>query len=434
MGFRIKKIYYLYIVCFLPFCLLYSQRNIYTFADTSGLLPLKGLANPFIKPDSSYITSKKEWKEQREYLKEMLAYYQYGRMPSKPDSIIIEKTLKLVDDKQEAVTELINLILRRNGKRLSIRLGIYRPDKEARFPVIIQNDVFRFDSLEIADINQRKRYKEAQRFEIQEFVLREVISRGYVLCKFIRTDIALDHNNNRESGVFALYPEYDWGTIAAWAWGYQVILDFLAKENYIDISKVVATGHSRGGKTALCAGIYDDRIFITAPNSSGTGGTGSWRFFDQNVKADRRYYTRSTEESQTLLHHRKVFPYWWSNNLFQFVGQEEKIPFDAHTAKILIAPRALINTHARHDYWANPYGTYLTYLAAQPVFDWLGVGQLNVIHWRDGGHNQNEEDWSALFDYCDLIFFNKKTDRLYNNNPYPDLYDFDGWLPVYSTP
>jgi len=70
--------------------------------------------------------------------------------------------------------------------------------------------------------------------------------------------------------------------------------------------------------------------------------------------------------------------------------------------KALIAPRGLINCHARQDYWANPYGTELTYRAAQTVFDWLGASDHQSIHWRQGGHAQNEEDWEALLDFAEV--------------------------------
>jgi hypothetical protein len=285
--------------------------------------------------------------------------------------------------------------------------------REGRFPVIIKNDIFLFDSTDIKDKEKLALYKKSRRFEIVDFVTQEGLKRHYIICKFIRGDIAADHKDNQDSGVFPLYPDEDFGTIAAWAWAYPVVLDVLKKTDFADMSKVVATGHSRGGKTALCAGIYEERIAITAPNSSGSGGTGSWRYFDPEQKP------------QTIAGHTPLRDYWWTPPLFQFAGQEDRMPFDAHTAKALIAPRALINTHARHDYWANPYGTYLTYLAAQPVFDWLGVSSNQAIHWRDGKHNQLVEDWQALFDFCDWIFFQKPTDRMFNDNPHPDRYTFD---------
>ena len=41
--------------------------------------------------------------------------------------------------------------------------------------------------------------------------------RGYALAEFDRTQVAPD-KNDRSTGVYSLYPDYDWGALAAWAW------------------------------------------------------------------------------------------------------------------------------------------------------------------------------------------------------------------------
>ena len=87
----------------------------------------------------------------------------------------------------------------------------------------------------------------------------EAVNRGYLLCRFNRTDLASDTRGaGRDEGVYPLYPEYDWRALAVWGWGHGVVLDALDQRGLADMEKVVATGHSRGGKAALCAGIYDE--------------------------------------------------------------------------------------------------------------------------------------------------------------------------------
>jgi len=386
----------------------------YRFLTVDRLPRLEVMPSLFQKPDGTMMKDMTEWDGQRDYIKAMLAHYQYGRMPPSPD-FIIEPIATDTILNGTVIEELFYMVLENKGKSVKFKVGIRRPNKEGRFPVIIKNDRYIFDLTDIPDKDKREHYKEVGRDRIERSVTIEANQRGYIICKFIRDQVASDTRDSRDTGVYNLYPGYDWGTIAIWAWAYQPIIDYLEEKKYVDKEKIVATGHSRGGKTALCAGIYDERIAITAPNSSGSGGTGGWRYFDP------------VQKHQTLSGAGKRFPYWWSDNLFQFTGQVEKLPFGAHFAKAAIAPRALVNMHARHDFWANPYGTYLTYLAAQPIFDSLGVSQNQGIHWRDGGHNQNEEDWQALFDYCDLIFFGKTTGRHYDQNPHPH-YRYDSLL------
>jgi hypothetical protein len=204
-----------------------------------------------------------------------------------------------------------------------------------------------------------------------------------------------------------LYPEYDWGALAVWGWGHGVVLDALDQLGLADMGKVVATGHSRGGKAALCAGVYDDRVSITAPNSSGTGGTGSLRYFEEGQKP------------QTIGHHIGKNEHWFHPRYFEFADKEDRLPFDSHFARAAVAPRALVNCHARQDYWANPYGTELTHRAAAVVFEWLGAGDRFGLHWREGKHAQNEEDWGALLAFSDHYFFGKSTDQEFDAWTYP---------------
>ena len=375
-------------------------------------LPLQpSIPNLFMTASGDTVQNLAQWQKHRAYIKKMLSYYQYGEMPPKPDDF--EVTITSEEAGKGRVNGSYEFTIIRNGKSLTLRLGLIRPDNEGAYPVIIKNDRYRFDLSEIENEAVRKKYTKQNRAAIDEFVADEALKRGYVYCKFIREDIARDVNGARNGRIFELYPDYEWGAITAWAWAYQLIIDWLEQQTFADTAKIIATGHSRGGKTALCAGIFEERIAVTAPNSSGIGGTASFRFFDPD------------QPMQTIAHHKERFSHWWPTRWYTLADNVQKVPFDAHFAKALIAPRKLLNTHARHDYWANPYGTYLTFLKSRPAFDLYGASHHNAIHWRDGGHAQGEEDWLALFDYCDWIFFQKPTARQFNLNPHPSTYQFD---------
>lgn len=388
----------------------------YSFPAPAELPSHDRLPGILVAPDGSAVRDPGDWEQQRRYLKAMLAHYLYGNMPPVPEDLRIEQREEELVHDGAAVRILGVIPIRRGGETVEIRVGIIRPVDRGELPVVVKNDTFRFDLDEIADESSRRMYRERRRDEIEEFVHQEAIRRGYALCKFIRTDVAADSPDSRDTGVLRLYPEYDWRTIAAWAWAHSVVLSALENEDGIDTSKNAATGHSRGGKTALCAGIYDSRIAVTAPNSSGTGGTGSAIYFDPEQKP------------QTIAATTSSFPHWFLPRFREFAGHEERMPFDAHTAKAAVAPRALFNAHARHDFWANPYGTYLTHEAARRVYRWLGVEDRIALHWRDGGHNQDEEDWRALLDFCDYHFFSKGNID-FESNPYPGKYELLDRLP-----
>ncbi len=369
------------------------------FASVENLPIQKGLPDPFLMADGKRVQTLQDWAKQREYIKAMLEHYLYGRIPPRPKKIEIEQvggSKSIYDGK--GVEERYTLTIRRKGKSVTCRFLVVRPALKKRYPTVIKNDRVSFDE-------SPERGASSQSFDPGV----EAVKRGYLLCRFHRTDLASDdRDSGREAGVYPLYPEYDFAALAVWGWGHGVVLDALDRLGVADMDKVVATGHSRGGKAALCAGVYDDRVTITAPNSSGTGGTGSLRYFEEGQKP------------QTIGHHIGKNERWFHPRYFQFADKEDRLPFDAHFAKAAVAPRALVNCHARQDYWANPYGTELTHRAAAVVFEWLGAGDRIGLHWRDGTHAQNQEDWAALLDFADRYFFNKKTDRKFDEWTYPD--------------
>jgi hypothetical protein len=64
------------------------------------------------------------------------------------------------------------------------------------------------------------------------------------------------------------------------------------------------------------------------------------------------------------------------------------------------------------------------------VYDWLGAGEKLALHMRQsGGHRHGPEDWAALLDFADLVFFGKKpqSGSVFNKLPYPDAKPGFSW-------
>src|SRR6185437_14798485 len=114
----------------------------------------------------------------------------------------------------------------------------------------------------------------------------QVFSRGYALVVFNPNDCAEDTTLRNEDGSWAFrntrfypaYPGYDWGILAGWAWGVSRIIDYLQTDPSIDKQKLIVSGVSRTGKSALIAGAFDDRIALVAPVASSGGGTPAFRY------------------------------------------------------------------------------------------------------------------------------------------------------------
>jgi len=202
------------------------------------------------------------------------------------------------------------------------------------------------------------------------------------------------------------YPQWDPACLAAWAWGYHRVIDYLLTQPYVDPGKIVVTGHSRGGKATLLAGAMDERIALTCPNGSGCGGAGCYRFQADKSEDIKAIVTR--------------FPFWFHPRFAEFIGKVERIPFDQHEVRALVAPRALLSTEAQGDLWANPEGSQYSFLAAKQVYDFLGAPDKIGIHYRQGKHEQNLEDWTALLDFADHLFFNKTVDTKFDALAFPE--------------
>ena len=167
-------------------------------------------------------------------------------------------------------------------------------------------------------------------------------------------------------------------------------VDYLETQPFADASKLIALGHSRLGKAALIAGAMDERFALTAPAGSGCGGTGAYRF---NGKS------RGGKEG--LENATKRFPQWFSPHLAEFSGQVEKLPFDQHWLIALVAPRCFIAADGLSDPYCNGNALAQSYLAAKPVYEFLGVPQHLGIHFRPGQHLLAPADWQAILDFSD---------------------------------
>jgi len=347
---------------------------------------IRKLPDPFLMNNGKRVRSKADWTKRRKEIKAMLLYYQYGHMPPAPKNVT-PKVLSSETIYEGGATKKHVLLSMGPGRKIKVNVGIIIPKGKGPFPVILKNDSGIF-KVPIAE---------------------EIVKRGYIVADYNRTDLAPDRKAAVGPAQQA-YPDYDWATLAVWAWGGMRVIDYLLTLDVVDKKRIAFTGHSRGGKTALLAGALDERIALVAPNGSGCGGAGCYRFEGEN------------SESLEQITNPRRFSYWFHPRFRDFADKETKLPFDQHFLKALVAPRALISVDALGDLWANPYGTQQSHRGAQPVFDFLGAGDKLGIYYRKGGHSQNRDDWRTLVDFTDKIFFGKEpaSGKRFDKLPFKD--------------
>lgn len=116
------------------------SRDFYHFPPADELPVQDGMPDPFVQSDGTRMKSQEEWPQQREYLKAMLAHYQYGHMPPRPKAFDLQKMRSepIFDDM--AVKEQYAIELERNGKRANFHFEFIRPAQYERMPVILHQD------------------------------------------------------------------------------------------------------------------------------------------------------------------------------------------------------------------------------------------------------------------------------------------------------
>jgi dienelactone hydrolase len=223
---------------------------------------------------------------------------------------------------------------------------------------------------------------------------RQVLARGYALAGLKYHDVDPD-KGERNAGIYPHYPEYRWGSIAAWAWAASRLIDYLVTRPEIDATHIVITGHSRCGKAAILAGALDERIALVAPHCSGAGGAALYRVHNRG------------SETLALITQPDRFHYWFVARLREYADREDRLPFDQHFLHALIAPRAFLSLEGQDDRWANPRGAWAACVAAIPVYRMHGAEDRLAYHIRPGGHDMTAGDWQTLLDFADTIFLGK---------------------------
>jgi hypothetical protein len=88
--------------------------------------------------------------------------------------------------------------------------------------------------------------------------------------------------------------------------------------------------------------------------------------------------------------------------LAEFTGQMQKLPFDAHWFVALTAPRPWISVEGTDDQNCVPNAVKQTVIAAQPVYQFLGVSKDRVgVNYEPHRHALTAGDWDAALDFAD---------------------------------
>ncbi len=296
------------------------------------------------------------------------------------------------------------------GGKMKVDLTVALPasaSKEKPCPVLVMGD-FRTWNNGMRDDASSKKQKQ-QQDDIDAFV----VSRGYAIVHYNLNEATPDQPRRRELealkkagkplppyayGLFEVYGgEKDrtgssWGTIRSWAWCHSRVLDWIEAQPMLDAKRVAVLGHSRLGKTAICAGVTDPRFKVVYSNASGCGG----------AKLNRMDLPRSEHIHQIT----RGFPYWFCQNFNAWRGRDKEIPHDQDEWMGLIASptRYLYVASGSTDHWAGPAGEKAAAEGAAKAWEALGLKGMGGhvgYHCHEGPHDLGVRDIKLFLDFCD---------------------------------
>jgi hypothetical protein len=205
---------------------------------------------------------------------------------------------------------------------------------------------------------------------------------GVAVINFPNDDIAQQVNaGSRGQGKFyTLYGAgHTAGALMAWAWGVSRLIDALedTPAARIDPARLGVTGCSRNGKGALMVGAFDERIALTIPQESGSGGAASWRVSQAQLASGTMVQTLSEIVGENV---------WFTSSFSQFGNAVNKLPFDHHDVAGLVAPRGLLIIENTSFDWLGNRSTFTNAAAAHLIWEALGVPD-NMGFSQLGNHN-----------------------------------------------
>jgi hypothetical protein len=310
--------------------------------------------DPFTFLNGNKVASLSDWECRRAEIAVLTQEYQYGIKPCTPYSA----TTGTFSDNTITVT------VEDNGKRISFDCEIQYPETgSAPYPAVI--------ALGFSMVNV------------------EMLNKGVAVISFPNGEIASQANAaSRGSGKFFDFfcSDHSAGAIIGWSWGASRLIDALEKtpEANINPEKLAVTGCSRNGKGALAVGAFDERIALTIPFESGSGGAANWRVSD--------YQGPSVQRLQQIVGENC----WFRANFNQFSQSATKLPYDHHMIMGLCAPRGLYVIENSWQVWLGNLSTWTTAVGAQKIYEALGASE-------NMGYTQIGNSGHCFYDFSETV-------------------------------
>ena len=336
-----------------------------------------------------------KWESRRKEIIELLCREEYGYMPKEHDKLTwTEEAASYTFCAGRATHKKVTLTVHFGEASFSFPVYASIPKSKEKVPFFVL-------------INFRDNVPD------RYLPVEEICDHGYAVISFCYNDVTMDKQAKeleKDPLVEILFrgiekQPYHAGKIRIWAWAASRALDYALTLESLDPARAFVIGHSRLGKTALVAGMLDERFALAISNDSGCSGAAISR----------------GKKGESIRNITEAFPHWFCNNYQKYAGKEAELPFDQHYLIAAIAPRSVYVASAEEDTWADPDSEYLSCYASGEVYSKLGLtgfvcedrlpsapeicheGRIGY-HLRTGAHYLSREDWNYYMDYIKKHF------------------------------
>jgi hypothetical protein len=348
------------------------------------------LPNLFRFNDGTPLTTLDQWQARREEIKDYLQYYEYGYI-HQPDRLTASRTGNTlrVDMEVDVKDESGQVIAVRTA---GFNVNITIPTAE-QYPAAYQDGVLVEKFPTFIGGNPLSTTGQVTGMQL-----------GY--ASMPAPSVSSDTTAGPPTGVYwTLFPyvqgdiQYDTGTLLAQAWGFHRVVDALKIRNEqfpdglfpeIDDTRLITYGFSRGGKIAMLASAFDERLYMTWVGHSGQFGASTIRYSYDSKKypagnnADYTNYTAAEIDPASFYSGRTGarkeqidraydgtnYFRWFTSRLPASFRQENKyqLPVDHHMTLALIAPRPLMVFEGMDDFWNGAESVAISVNAARLAY------------------------------------------------------------------
>jgi glucuronyl esterase-like protein len=318
-------------------------------ADAAQLAEHAELPDPFEKLAGTRLTKRSEWRCRRQEIRAQAEKYIYGQKPPKPEHV-----------SGSVSNDAVSVDVEHAGKRIHFSAEIVLPPQgSGPFPVMI-------------NLGKRSGFGGIRLGE--SFILEQ----GVAIIFYNHNELGTEGKPEASRGLpnpglfYDVYGgKHSAGLLMAWAWGASRIIDVLQQSggSIIDASRIGVTGCSRNGKGAFTVGAFDERIALTIPQETSTGGLPAYRIVDVTNGAERtnwNFYGLN----------------WLSNDFQPFVEHATRLPIDSHEVVALLAPRGLLVLDNPHIPQFAAVAAHTAVLAGAEVYAALGAPE-NISYISD---------------------------------------------------